>query len=75
MLVTESGIVTLPEQVFPSIRIPFTITNGFSFCLFSSHEVLEKACSPILVTEFAIVIDARFLQPENALLILLGKKK
>ena len=38
MLVTPSGIVTSPEQVVPSIKIPFTITSGFPCCL------LTKLC-------------------------------
>ncbi|MDE7226158.1 MAG: hypothetical protein K2N49_04800 [Ruminococcus sp.] len=39
ILVTPSGITTLPEQVSPSIKILFTITSGFYIRLFSNHGV------------------------------------
>ena len=39
MLVTSFGIITSPEQVVPSIKIPFTITRGLSFCLFVNQSV------------------------------------
>ena len=40
MFVTPSGIVTSPEQVVPSIKIPFTITSeSFSCRLFVNQSV------------------------------------
>lgn len=60
--VTVSGMTISPEQAVPSIRSPFTITRGFSFCLFLSHGVLQNALSLILVTLSGIVTDVRLLQ-------------
>lgn len=71
MLVTLFGIVTFPLLVVPSISIPLTITNGFSFCLFSNHFVPLNASSPMVVTLLGIVILVRFEQPLNAQLPML----
>ena len=62
MLVTSFGIVTSPEQVVPSIKIPFTITNGLSFCLLFNQAVPENADPPMLVTLLGIVMLAKLLQ-------------
>ena len=67
MLVTPYGIVTSPEQVVPSIKIPFTITSGLSFCLFVNQGVPENASSPMLVTLFGMVMLVKPVQSENAL--------
>ena len=67
MLVTPSGIVTFPEQVVPSINIPFTITSGLSCCLFVNQGVPENASSPMLVTLFGMVMLIKPVQSENAL--------
>ena len=66
ILVTLSGITTLSVQVVPSIKIPFTTTNGFSSCFSVNHGVPEKAESPILVTLSGIVIAVKLVQPEKA---------
>ena len=64
ILVTPSGITTLLSvHVVPSIKIPFTMTNGFSSCFLVNHGVLEKASSPILVTLSGIVISVKLVQP------------
>ena len=63
---TSFGIVTSPEQVVPSIKIPFTITSGFPCCSFVNQAVPENAPSPMLVTLLGIVMLAKLLQPENA---------
>ena len=62
MLVTPSGIVTFPEQVVPSIKIPFTITSGLSFCLLVNQAVPENAEFPMLVTLPGIVMPVKLLQ-------------
>ena len=62
MLVTPSGIVTSPEQIFPSIKIPFTITSEFSCCLFVNQSVPENAEVPMLVTLLGIVMSVKLLQ-------------
>ena len=67
MLVTPYGIVTSPEQVVPSIKIPFTITSGLSCCLFVNQGVPENASSPMLVTLFEMVMLVKPVQSENAL--------
>ena len=66
MLVIPSGIVTSPEQVVPSIKIPFTITSGFFCCLLFNQAVPENADSLMLVTLLGIVMFAKLVQPENA---------
>lgn len=43
MLVTLFGMVIFPEQVWPSIKIPFTTTNLFFSLCFSCHGVPENA--------------------------------
>ena len=63
MLVTLFGIVTSPEQVLPSIKIPFTITSeSFSCRLFVNQGVPENASSPMLVTLLGIAMLAKLLQ-------------
>ena len=66
MLVTSFGIVTSPEQAVPSIKIPFTITSGFSFCLLVNQGVPENAPSPMLVTLLGISMLVKLLHQENA---------
>ena len=66
IFVTSSGIVTSPEQAVPSIKIPFTITSGLSFCLLVNQAVPENAESPMLVTLSGIVMSVKLVQPENA---------
>ena len=66
MFVTPSGIVTFPEQVVPSIKIPFTITSGFSFCLLVNQGVPENARFPMLVTLLGISMLVKLLHQENA---------
>ena len=68
MFVTPSGIVTSPEQVLPSIKIPFTITSEpFSCRLFVNQGVLENADSPMLVTLLGISMLVKLLHQENAI--------
>ena len=63
MFVTPSGIVTSPEQVLPSIKIPFTITSELFSCrLFLNQSVPENADPPMLVTLLGISMLANFLQ-------------
>ena len=66
IFVTSSGIVTSPEQAVPSIKIPFTITSGLSFCLLVNQAVPENADPPMLVTLLGIVMLAKMLQSRNA---------
>ena len=67
MLVTLSGIVTFPEQVLPSMRMPLTTTSGFSSLFAVSHDVRSNASEPMLVTLSGIVMPVRLVQLENAL--------
>ena len=62
MLVTSFGIVTSPEQAVPSIKIPFTITSEFSFCLLVNQGVPENADPPMLVTLLGISMLAKLRQ-------------
>ena len=62
MLVTSFGIVTFPEQAVPSIKIPFTITSGLSFCLLVNQAVPENAKASMLVTLPGIVMSVKLLQ-------------
>ena len=71
MLVTPSGMTTSPEQVVPSIRIPFTITKGFSFCFWLNQGVPLNVLFPMLVTLSGMVIEVRLVQPENASYLIL----
>ena len=66
MLVTSFGIVISPEQAVPSIKIPFTITSGLSFCLFVNQGVPENADPPMLVTLLGISILVKSVQLANA---------
>ena len=73
MLVTPSGMTTSPEQVVPSIRIPFTITKESSSCFWLNQDVPSNAPSPMLVTLYGMVMEVRLEQLENALLPILVK--
>ena len=64
--ITPSGMTTLPEQVVPSIRIPFTITKGSSFCFWLNQEVPLNALFSMLVTPSGIWMEVRLVQLENA---------
>ena len=67
MFVTPSGIVTSPEQVLPSIKIPFTITSELFSCrLFVNQGVPENADSPMLVTLLGMVMLVKLVHSENA---------
>ena len=62
MLVTPSGIVTLPVQVVPSIKVPLRITSGFSSCLAVSHGVSVKTNPSMFVTLSGMVISVKLVQ-------------
>ena len=62
ILVTLSGMVTLPVQVVPSIKVPLMITSGFSSCLAISHGVFVKTNPSIFVTPFGMVTSVKLVQ-------------
>ena len=63
---TLFGMLTAPVAVLPSIKIPFTTTNGFSSCFALNQGVFANASPPINVTLSGIVTLARLVQSSKA---------